>query len=635
MAANPPIPKLPGYTVSLPQSLGDKRLGKGQTLTYINGYAREEPLREVKDLPPRDGTGSPAATMSAGAGTGTYSPSRNTGFDSPNKLPQWVENDRKVLRFYGYFKESVVESNIENHRIRKVILYYYLEDDSMHVAEPRQDNSGIPQGVFIKRHKLTKDDGVSFFSPVDFNVGQEVTIYGRTFFLVDADTFTREFYKDNLGLDMSGPLPYPDDPVDAYRATFGLTRGPKGVGTTTQRMDDFKSYIEARLGKPSHLLDGDRLRQFLENNKRVLRFWCIWDDRQSMYGDRRPYVLHYFLEDDTVEILEINENNSGRDPFPVFMRRSPLPKTAQRTGYTTGPKYKKNECYAPVDFRMGSYINVLGRDFLLHDADTFTKDWYKENLGFNDDDLAAVDVKEPSSSLPRPALPPYNGYGTLEDSLQNCLALVPKPPRRDMHKLMNKDKIILRFTVRIVETDTHKHSPTDLARRFVLSYFMMDDSVQVFEPPVRNNGIAGGKFLERQKVYKPSSEEIYTYMDLYVGATLEIFNRTFELMEADEYTYTYMENNKHIFIMADHEILLKSLRAQAAGKEEAIRTAFIEHDKNGSGVLSGEELEAALAAAGLKFTRHQAISLKRRLDKDKSGGVNIEEFLSALSISAH
>jgi EF-hand domain-containing protein 1 len=34
-------------------------------------------------------------------------------------------------------------------------------------------------------------------------------------------------------------------------------------------MDDFKSYIEARLGKPSHLLDADRLRQFLENNRKV------------------------------------------------------------------------------------------------------------------------------------------------------------------------------------------------------------------------------------------------------------------------------------------------------------------------------------------------------------------------------
>lgn len=85
--------------------------------------------------------------------------------------------------------------------------------------------------------------------------------------------------------------------------------------------------------------------------------------------------------------------------------------------------------------------------------------------------------------------------------------------------------------------------------------------------------------------------------------------------------------------MADHAILLKSLRAQAAGREELIRTAFIEHDKNGSGLLSGEELEAALSAAGLKFTRHQAISLKRRLDKDKSGSVSIEEFLSALGIA--
>lgn len=32
---------------------------------------------------------------------------------------------------------------------------------------------------------------------------------------------------------------------------------------------------------------------------------CVWDDRQGMYGDRRPYVLHFYLEDDTVEINEV------------------------------------------------------------------------------------------------------------------------------------------------------------------------------------------------------------------------------------------------------------------------------------------------------------------------------------------
>jgi hypothetical protein len=45
----------------------------------------------------------------------------------------------------------------------------------------------------------------------------------------------------------------------------------------------------------------------------------------------------------------------------------------------------------------------------------------------------------------------------------------------------------------------------------VLSYFMMDDSLLIFEPPIRNSGIVGGKFLERQRVYKPESEEIYTF----------------------------------------------------------------------------------------------------------------------------
>lgn len=40
---------------------------------------------------------------------------------------------------------------------------------------------------------------------------------------------------------------------------------------------------------------------------------------------------------------------------------------------------------------------------------------------------------------------------------------------------------------------------------------MMDDSLLIFEPPIRNSGIVGGKFLERQRVYTPESEEIYTY----------------------------------------------------------------------------------------------------------------------------
>lgn len=50
--------------------------------------------------------------------------------------------------------------------------------------------------------------------------------------------------------------------------------------------------------------------------------------------------------------------------------------------------------------------------------------------------------------------------------------------------------------------------------------------------------------------------------DLFVGAHIEVYSRAFELTDADEYTLTYMENNKHIFIMADADALIKTTKAQ-------------------------------------------------------------------------
>ena len=50
----------------------------------------------------------------------------------------------QVLRFFGYFKESVVESRLENFRIHDVLVYYFLEDKSIMIIEPKQTNSGVP-----------------------------------------------------------------------------------------------------------------------------------------------------------------------------------------------------------------------------------------------------------------------------------------------------------------------------------------------------------------------------------------------------------------------------------------------------------------------------------------------------------
>ncbi|KAF6256559.1 hypothetical protein COO60DRAFT_1627135 [Scenedesmus sp. NREL 46B-D3] len=600
--------------------LENKNLGRKQTLTYLKGYQHENP--DISGLMSSDGAARPSGTRIS-AGTFCGSPKSAPTSPSATGLPKWVEQNGQVLRFFGFFQEAVTESNIENHRVRRVVVLYYLADDTLQVTEPKQDNSGIPQGVFVKRHQVDKEDGTPF-TPTDLAVGQTVTVYGRTYILVDADAFTRRWYDEKLDLQLAAPGDYPGDPVDEYRQRFGLASAP------VKKSNDLATFVEARLGKPSHLLEGDRLKQFLAQSGKVLRFYAVWDDRSGLCGDRRPYVVHYYLEDDTVEINEVHERNSGRDPFPVFLKRAPLPREKPRGATLTG-RIPKSLCYRPCDFRLGGYVSVHGRNFLLHDCDVYTREYYMAELGYPSEVLEPLHVAEAIPPLPRPALPPYNGYGTLDDSKQNCVALVPKPPKKDMHKLMNKDKIILRFTARMTPGSSVSHA--DAGRRFVLSYFMMDDSLLIFEPPVRNSGIIGGKFLERQRVYKPQSEEIYTYKDLYVGGQLEVFTRSFELLDADEYTYTYMENNKHIFIMADADAILSSLRVQAASRADAVRTALIETDSQGVGYLTCEQLGQALSRAGLKFTRHQVISLRRKLDRDRTGSVTTDDVLAVLGLT--
>lgn len=67
--------------------------------------------------------------------------------------------------------------------------------------------------------------------------------------------------------------------------------------------------------------------------------------------------------------------------------------------------------------------------------------------------------------------------------------------------------------------------PQDKNRRFILSYFLSDDTISIYEPPVKNSGILGGKYLKRTKVTKPGSTPenpiYYEPSDFTIGSTIE------------------------------------------------------------------------------------------------------------------
>jgi len=233
-------------------------------------------------------------------------------------MPAFVALDRMVLRFFAYFKEAVHESRMENYRVRKVTMFYYLEDNTIQVTEPKEENSGIPQGSFVKRHHIPKARG-DFYTVLDFGLGKDLAFYGRTYRIVDCDAFTAQFFDEN-GIELGEPEDYPYNPFDA-KYTLAKQRECETRGMASVKHDDLMHWTEAMLGKPTNLINEDKLAQFLKYDRKVLRFYALWDDTPSLYGEVRRFVVHYYLADDTVEVVESYKTNSGRDPFPKLLNR--------------------------------------------------------------------------------------------------------------------------------------------------------------------------------------------------------------------------------------------------------------------------------------------------------------------------
>ena len=133
----------------------------------------------------------------------------------PRVQPPWIKYERKVLRFYAYFQEHVVESRLENYRIRKVKIYYYLMDDTIFITEPKVENYGIPQGVFLKRQKVPKKVGEldNNYTWRDFNICSNIQFFERIFRIYDCDAFTKQFY-DYMECPLNPSEPEPNDNFD-------------------------------------------------------------------------------------------------------------------------------------------------------------------------------------------------------------------------------------------------------------------------------------------------------------------------------------------------------------------------------------------------------------------------------------
>mmetsp|Transcript_115031 Transcript_115031/g.199554 ORF Transcript_115031/g.199554 Transcript_115031/m.199554 type:complete len:755 (-) Transcript_115031:386-2650(-) len=527
------------------------------------------------------------------------------------EVPAWDALDRHVLRFTGYFKEAVVETNLENYRVRKVVLFYYLEDDTCHITEPRQDNSGIPQGTLIRRHRFPGPNG-GYLKPEDIIVGQDLHIYGKTIRLTDCDPFTRQYYQ-HVGMMQEDPIP---DEVDPFIAT----REEMKTKSAAQPRTYEKLYREVMLGGGHINAD---MQQFLEKDKKVLRFFAVLDDLSTPQFERRPFTLLFFLADDTMEIREMYPLNCGRDNFPIFFRRAKMPLgNVEVHGPQAQPK-KKEDFVHGHNLYVGQMVMLAGNTFYIYDADDFTRAYFKGELGVALDEKR--DVQLPERAVPRAATPPYNGYGSWDDSMSSVIHLIPKPPRKDFNKLYHNDGKILRFTARFANP-----KPEDQNRLFVINFHLFDDTLSIHEPPQRNLGIVTGKFLEKGIHMNQESGNLFAPSDLLPGKVIKVFNHLFEMLDMDEYTKNYFADPSASNKNFDLAVVMEKLRESMRQQFPLVRDIFRRFDSDHDGVLTLREFKKALAKFGFLLTDEEVAVIMQHFDQRQDGQVTYNEFCDAL-----
>jgi hypothetical protein len=545
-----------------------------------------------------------------------------TAADSPSKgSGEGPELTGRVLRFFGYTLETVQESNVEKERVRKITLCYFLEDGTISVSEPRMDNSGFAfQGTLLKRHAIPDAEG----RPITFDalaVGSSISFYGRQFVLTDADKFTRDFYA-SVGVTVPDAI---DLPNDAYT-------------TLRSRPPGFKAYECPSIASTSALnitLSRDQInatKQFLAKDRQVLRCECTWNDQKNLYGETHYLTLYYFLSDDTIALAEKDTPNCGRDPFPNFVRRQRIPRPADaatgrfenhNSSLTFQGKDKTcGQFYTSDDIRIGNVLFVFGRAVRICSYDEFTRELLKNSAGITE--YNPIDISVP----PKPKIvrepPPYNGFGDELDSLGSCMRLDIKAPRKDGSRFAKHGNNVVKFAMKL-----ENGVAADEIRRFVLSCFLADDTICIFEPVQRNSGIVGGKFLQRQKVTNPKTGKPFVSSDFHVGLHVVINSFPFICTATDERSLNYMEGNSETFPHSNIANVIHKVKAMLLSGSSGLAEAMYQLDRSTIPV-DFSHLAAVAHQLNLNLSEQEILTILRFFVRQGENYATYEELIARI-----
>lgn len=549
-----------------------------------------------------------------------------------------MEFDKQVLRFYGYiYVDRTWELNgplgdpsIETAMCRHLTIFYYLESDKIEITEAAVVNSGAPAGTFYKKAPLTytNKDPINLR---DFFPGAILDILSRKFIISDMDVFTRNYYSTFLDIELPPGYDRPQAMKPNYGAQYatGLGHGYEYAETKTPYVNpDLKAIKESVI----------KTNKFFNLNGQLLRFQTIevgsnhgaeylFPELRAQYPElniaanqpvasasAKRFVLTYDLSADTIELILQSGVAAGTTEAKLALKKSRIPKDwyeARRRPNVT-PEY-----ITPQDLRLGIILDLYGREFLLVNCDSFTKQYYARQ-GVK---LRAVPLLQEKVD---PVVHKYPAFGdgflpigSPEDTLGTVYGM-PKP-RRDERKAMRNQGRLLRCKAMLI-TD----HPILKSRVFFITLNMEDDSVLVTEDNIRNSGIWTGTYLKRGRYMNDNCDppRYFVSQDIFLGNVVILNGNEFRIVEMDNMSLIFCETYPDEFPMMNLQVIVVKVLSACN-----VRNIDFRHSADISGKattsVTQKEFVHKLNVMGLLDTLNdQEITTVLRRFKDESTGLH-------------
>lgn len=193
----------------------------------------------------------------------------------------------------------------------------------------------------------------NYYMPEDLKVGDNVIVWGRTCQIYDCDAHTRAWYQAHLGYDQGSIA------VKGGKANLIYKQIPPYMGYGTE--EDSMGSVIALQPKPPKF----DMKKAFKQDMHILRFNGKLVSTEPD-DESRTFILSFYCGDDTIQVYEVCDKNSGRIGGKFMERKKH--KNPVTMNY-----------YAEKDFLIGKTVFLGGFKFQLISADEYTEKYMEDN----------------------------------------------------------------------------------------------------------------------------------------------------------------------------------------------------------------------------------------------------------------